>query len=392
MSYIVNAYNRLEVPIIRGEGVYLFDELGKKYLDFTAGIATTSLGHCHSHIVGKLKEQLDSLWHCSNIFTIPGQERLAERLATLTFADKVFFCSSGLEATEAAIKFIRRYFYSKGQIKRNRIITVEGGFHGRSIAAISAGGNEKMREGFAPLLSGFDKVPRNNIEALKSKINDDTAAVFLEPIQSESGVYPLNVEYLKQVRKITKAQGIILCFDEVQCGYGRTGSLFHYQNVGVEPNILTCAKAMGNGFPIAACLVKDYIAEAITPGTHGSTYGGNPLAITVGNAVLDIMLKEGFFDHIKEVSKYLKEKLLFLAKEFSDKILEVRGEGLLIGIELNAPLADKVVSQCLHKNLILTRVSNNRVIRITPPLVIMDEHVDTACNILYDSFSKIKNT
>ncbi|GFT39971.1 acetylornithine aminotransferase [Nephila pilipes] len=363
MDHVVSAYNRLDTPIVRGAGAYLFDKDGKKYLDFAAGISTTSLGHCHPYITDKLKEQLSSLWHCSNIFTIPEQERLADRLTTLTFADKVFFCSSGLEATEAAIKFIRRYFYSKGQAKRNRIITIEGGFHGRSIAAISAGGSEKSREGFAPLLSGFDKVPRNDIKALEKKISDETAAVFLEPIQSEGGVYPLDVEYLQKVRKITKAQGIILCFDEVQCGYGRIGFLFYYQNVGIEPDMLTCAKAMGNGFPIAACLVKDYIAEAITPGTHGSTYGGNPLAMTVGNAVLDIMLKEGFFDHVKRISKYLKEKLLPLAKEFPEMISEVRGKGLLMGIELATPVADKIISRSLDKGaeIGLTSISRSRV-------------------------------
>lgn len=387
MSHIVNSYNRLKIPIVRGEGMYLFDQSGKKYLDFVAGIATTSLGHCHPYIVEKLKEQLDSLWHCSNLLTIPQQELLAERLVSLTFADKIFFCSSGLEATEAAIKFIRRYFYVKGQKKRNRIITIEGGFHGRSIAAISAGGNERSREGFAPLLSGFDKVPKNNIQALEEKISDETAAVFLEPIQSEGGVYSLNVEYLQQVRQITEAQGIILCFDEVQCGYGRIGSLFHYQNIGVEPDILTCAKAMGNGFPIAACLTKDYIAEAITPGAHGSTYGGNPLAMTVGNAVLDMMLKEGFFSHVQKVSKYLRKKLLYLAEKFSKKVLEVRGEGLLIGIELKAPIADKIVDQCFNKGLMLTKILDNRVIRITPPLIVKNEHIDIACDILYDSIA-----
>ncbi|MDN5247708.1 MAG: aspartate aminotransferase family protein [Wolbachia endosymbiont of Tyrophagus putrescentiae] len=391
MGHIVNAYNRSELPIVKGKGVYLFDQSGKKYLDFAAGIATTSLGHCHPYIVEKLKEQLNSLWHCSNIFTIPQQELLAERLGNLTFADKVFFCSSGLEATEAAIKLIRRYFHVRGEKKRNRIITIEGGFHGRSIAAISAGGNEKAREGFAPLLPGFDKVPRNDIQALKEKISNETAAVFLEPIQSEGGVYPLDIEYLKQVREITKAHGIILCFDEVQCGYGRTGSLFYYQNIDIEPDILTCAKAMGNGFPIAACLAKSYIAEAIIPGTHGSTYGGNPLAMTVGNAVLDVMLTEDFFKHVLEISAYLKEKLLYLAREFSEEVLEVRGAGLLIGIELNSPVANVIINECLHRGLVLTKVSNNKVIRIVPPLIIENEHVDTACDILYDSFSKVKN-
>lgn len=391
MQHIVNAYNRLEISIIKGDGVYLFDDSGKKYLDFAAGIATTSLGHCHPYITEKLKEQANSLWHCSNIFAIPEQERLAKRLVDATFADKVFFCSSGLEATEAAIKFIRRYFYLQGQAERNRIIAIEGGFHGRSIAAISAGGNEKSREGFAPLLSGFDKVPRNDIQALEEKISDETAAVFLEPIQSEGGMYPLSTEYLQQVRKITEAQGIILCFDEVQCGYGRTGSLFHYQNINIEPDMLTCAKAMGNGFPLAACLVKDDIAKAITPGTHGSTYGGNPLAMTVGNAVLDIILKEGFLDNVKIVSQYLKEKLFNLIKEFPGVISEIRGEGMLMGIELNAPLASKIINKCLHQGLILTKVLNDKVIRITPPLIIENKHVDDAYRILCDSFSKFTN-
>ncbi|MGL9725298.1 MAG: aspartate aminotransferase family protein [Wolbachia sp.] len=389
MDHIVNAYNRSETPIIRGEGIYLFDKDGKKYLDFAAGISTTSLGHCHPYITDKLKEQLSSLWHCSNIFIIPEQERLAQRLTELTFADKVFFCSSGLEATEAAIKFIRRYFYLNGQEKRNRIITIEGGFHGRSIAAISAVGNEKSREGFAPLLSGFDKVPRSDIKVLEEKISNETAAIFLEPIQSEGGVHPLDVRYLKRVREITKAQGIILCFDEVQCGYGRIGSLFYYRNIGVEPDILTCAKAMGNGFPLAACLVKAYIAEAITPGTHGSTYGGNPLAMTVGNAVLDVMLKEGFFNHVKKISKYLKEKLLFLAERFPEIISEVRGEGLLIGMELTMPFADKIVSQSLDRGLIMTKILNNRVIRITPPLIVENIHVNAMCDILHDLFFDI---
>ncbi|QKX02532.1 aspartate aminotransferase family protein [Wolbachia endosymbiont of Dirofilaria (Dirofilaria) immitis] len=391
MNYIINTYNRFNIPIVKGKGVYLFDRDGKKYLDFASGISTTSLGHCHPYIINKLKKQLDSLWHCSNIFTILQQEKLAKRLTALTFADRVFFCSSGLEATEATIKFIRRYFYLKGQEKRYRIITIEGGFHGRSIAAISAGGSEKSREGFAPFLPGFDKVPRNDIKALEKKISNETAAVFLEPIQSEGGVYTLDVKYLQKVREITKAQGIILCFDEVQCGYGRVGSLFHYQNIEIEPDMLTCAKAMGNGFPIAACLVKDYVAEAITPGTHGSTYGGNPLAMTVGNAVLDIMLKESFFDHVRRVSKYLKEKLLPLTKEFPKIISEIRGEGLLIGVELKAPFADKIVSRSLDKGLIMTRVLNNRVIRITPPLIAEGKHVDAACDILYNLFFEAKN-
>lgn len=388
MSYIINAYNRLTIPMIKGIGPYLFDQDKKEYLDFSSGIATTSLGHSHPYIIEKLKIQLNSMWHCSNLFTIPQQELLATRLASLTFLDKIFFCSSGLEAVEAAIKFIRRYFYMKGEKKRNRIITIEGGFHGRSIAAISAGGNEKSREGFGPLLTGFDKVPRNNIQALKEKINEETAAIFLEPIQSEGGVYPLNIAYLKEIREITKAQEIILCFDEIQSGYGRIGSLFHYQNIDIEPDMLTCAKAMGNGFPIAACMTKSYIVESITPGTHGSTYGGNPLAMVVGNAVLDLILEDGFLNSVKKTSRYLKERLINLAKDFPEKILEIRGEGLLIGMELITPIADKIMNKCINRGLIVTKVLSNKVIRITPPLIINNEHIDVACDILYDSFLK----
>ncbi len=386
MNFIVNAYNRSPVSMVRGEGVFLFDQDGKRYLDFTAGIATVSLGHSHPYIVEKLQEQLHTLWHCSNLFSIPEQQRLAERLTGFTFSDKVFFCSSGLEATEAAIKFIRRYFYTinTNRKKRYRIITLEGGFHGRSIAAISAGGNKKSREGFAPLLSGFDKVPRNDIAALKRVISDETAAVFLEPIQSEGGVYPLDTAYLQEIKELTKSMGIILCFDEVQSGYMRTGELFYYQQIGVEPDILTCAKAMGNGFPLAACLVKDYIADTISPGSHGSTYGGNPLAMVVGNAVLDLMLENDFNTHVYKISKYLKDKLLSL--EFPDFIKDVRGIGCLLGIEVSNISASKIVEKCLQKGLLLTKVLDDKVIRITPSLIIHEEHIDTALDILHDSF------
>ncbi|WP_333023196.1 aspartate aminotransferase family protein [Wolbachia endosymbiont of Pentidionis agamae] len=384
MSYIINAYNRLEIPIVKGKGVFLFDQVGKKYLDFTAGISTVSLGHCHPYIIEKLNEQLDLVWHCSNLFTIPTQELLAERLCSLTFADKVFFCSSGLEATEAVIKFIRRYFYSKGEKNRHQIITIKGGFHGRSIAAISAGGNEKARTGFAPLLPGFCSVPRNCIQALENKINKNVAAVFLEPIQSEGGVYQLDIDYLRRVREITREKEIILCFDEVQCGYGRIGTLFYYQKIGVEPDMLTAAKAMGNGFPLAACLVKNYIADTILPGTHGSTYGGNPLAMAAGNAVLDLMLEENLFKHVIEISSYFKKKLLLLIKEFPQIIVDVRGEGLLLGIEVSIS-AKSIVQKCLDKGLILSAVLDDRVIRITPPLIISEDHIDAAFSILYNS-------
>ena len=387
-SCVVNAYNRSKVPIIRGEGVYLFDENGNRYLDFASGIATVGLGHCHPYIISKLEKQISQLFHCSNLFTIPEQERLARRLVDLTFADKVFFCSSGTEAVESAIKFIRRYYYSKGLLYKNRIITIQGGFHGRTIAAISAGGNQKSKEGFAPLLEGFDHVIRDDISDLLSAVTDQTAGILLEPIQAEGGVHILNTDYLRQIRDITRKKDILLCFDEVQCGYGRPGSLFYHQLIGVEPDLLTCAKAMGNGFPVAACLLKDAIAETITPGCHGSTYGGNPLAMVAANAVLDLMTEDGFFDGVSKVGEYLGESLRALSRCNQCIISAVRGIGCIWGVDINIS-AQEVVSECVRHGLLITRVSNNKTLRIVPPLIIEKSHVDDAVNILNKVIEKI---
>ena len=383
MSYLLNVYNRLPINLIKGEGVYLYDDHGNKYLDFAAGISTVSLGHCHPYIIEALNQQSQLLWHCSNLFSIPEQHRLAERLVQLTFADKVFFCSSGLEATEAAIKMMRRYHYVNGNANRNTIITIEGGFHGRSMAAISAGGNDLAREGYAPLLPGFRKVSRNDIAELENTIDENTAAVFLEPIQSEGGIYPLDIDYLKAIREITSKHNLLLAFDEVQTGYGRTSSLFYYQQLGFAPDILTCAKAMGNGFPLAACLTSESVASVMKPSTHGSTYGGNPLAMAVGNAVLDVITQPQFLHEVKNVAKYLQEKLHALQKKFPEIIKEVRGIGLLIGIELNANYSVKeVIRLSVEKGLLLTKTAQPQTIRIVPPLIITQSHVDECIDIL----------
>lgn len=403
---MLNIYRRFPINIIKGQGIYLFDDKGKKYLDFTSGIATISFGHCNFYIKEKLEEQLASLWHCSNLFNIPIQERVANRLINLTFADQIFFCSSGLEAIEAAIKFIRRYFYVKEQKKarsiegqpaeqvtKYKIITLVNGFHGRSMAGISAGGSLKSKAGYAPLLTGFESVAAGDIEELRAKIDRNTAAVLLETIQSEGGVYSVcnkDKDYIKKLRALCDEQDLLLCFDEVQTGFGRTGELFHYQKFGIEPDILTSAKAIGNGFPLGACLMKQKIADALIPGCHGSTYAGNPLAMVVLDAILDILTTEGFLPKVKEQAKYLWHKLLQLAKKFIHIIKEIRGEGFLLGLEFFPHInTEEILEECLKRGLALTRTSNVNTIRILPPLIIEQKDTDEAVAILHQVLSNI---
>lgn len=379
-------YRRLGIEMVRGEGCYLYDSHGKRYLDFASGIAVTGLGHCHPHLVAKLTEQLHTLWHCSNIVTIPEQVRLAQRLCEVSFADRVFFCSTGGEAVEALIKLVRKYHFDRGQPDRNRIITLEGGFHGRSMACISAGGNAIAREGFGPLLDGFDHVPRHNIEALEAAITEHTAGILLEPIQAEGGIYPLDHAYLQQVRAIADKHKLLLCFDEVQCGMGRSGSLFAYEQSGVMPDVMAVAKGIGNGFPLAALLATEDAATAFTPGTHGSTYGGNPLAMAAGNAVLDVMLQEGFFDHVRTISAYMGEKLHELAAHHADKIKQVRGQGMLWGVELHAGVPHPM-DALAEAGLLITRASGGSVMRLVPPLIVSKSQVDEGVSLLEEAFN-----
>lgn len=389
-KYLIDVYNRSKLNIVRGEGVYLYDDSGKEYLDFIAGIATVSLGHSHPYLVEGVRKQSEKLWHCSNLFTIPEQERLAERLVLLTFADQIFFCSSGLEATEAAIKMIRRYQYIIGERQRQNIIVIKAGFHGRSIAAISAGGGKGAKEGYGPLLPGFIEVERNDIDAITETINEQTAGVFLELVQSEGGVYQLDIEYLRIIRETTHQKGALLAFDEVQTGYGRAGTLFYYQHINVEPDLLTCAKAMANGFPIGACLVKKKIASVMKPGTHGSTYGGNPLAMSVGNAVLDIMTGIGFFDEVNRSIDYLHESLDTLQIQFPATIKEIRKVGLLIGIELYGEISvDNVIDLCQRSGLIIGKTTNINTIRLVPPIVITTAHIDQFIELFAVVLSKV---
>ena len=293
MSAVMSTYGRYDLEFERGEGPYLITTDGRQFLDFAAGIAVNSLGHSHPHLVKTLQDQAAKLWHVSNLYNIPEQTRLADRLAKATFADKVFFCSTGLEAMEGAIKLCRRYQFAEGAPERWRIVTVEGAFHGRSLATIAAAKNEKHLEGFGPPADGFDQVPFDNLNELRNAIGPETAAIAFEHIQGEGGIRPADLEYLRSLREIADEFGVLLLFDEVQCGYGRTGKLFAHEWAGITPDVMAIAKGLGSGFPIGAFIATEDAAKGMVPGTHGSTFGGNPLAVSVGNAVLDVLLEDG---------------------------------------------------------------------------------------------------
>src|SRR5579872_3141801 len=328
---ILPVYRRSDITIARGEGVYLFSPEGTRYLDFASGIAVNALGHCHPHVVEALKKQADTLWHCSNMYRMPGLENFANRLMEITFADKVFFCNSGTEAVECGLKMIRKW--GKG---RYRVITMQGGFHGRTIACISAGGNDIARKGYDPLLDGFDRAEFNNLKSVESLIGPKTAAILVEPIQGEGGINVGTSEFLRGLRALADKHGLLLFIDEVQCGMGRTGTLFAYEQAGITPDIVSVAKGIGNGFPLAACLATEKAASGMTPGSHGSTYGSNPLAMAVGNAVLDVLLAPGFFKHVQEVGAQLKAGLQKLVNDFPKLFSEVRGTGLMLGVQAKA--------------------------------------------------------
>lgn len=377
MAYpsLLPVYRRSSITIERGEGCYLYAPDGTRYLDFASGIAVNALGHSHPHLVKALQEQAEKLWHCSNMYATPGLLRLADRLVAATFADKVFFCNSGSEAVEAGIKIIRKFSQPK-----NRIITFEGGFHGRTLACISAGGNDIARQGYAPLLDGFDHVAFNDLNAVESAITPQTAGILVEAIQGEGGVNVASSEFLQGLRRLADAHGLLLFIDEVQAGMGRSGKLFAFEHAGIVPDIVTVAKGIGNGFPLGACLVTDKVASCMTAGTHGSTYGANPLAMSVGNAVLDIMLAEGFFTQVAERGKELQAGLQALQKEFPSVIEEVRGRGLLLGIKIRGShyaLVDR-----LREARLLTSPAADNVIRIIPPLIVSSAEISEALAIM----------
>jgi len=377
---LLPTYARNELAFERGEGVYLFATNGKKYLDFTSGIAVTALGHAHPYLVKALHEQAQKLWHCSNLFQMPGQERLAERLVANTFADTVFFGNSGAEAVELAIKMVRHFHYSAGHPEKNRIIACTGSFHGRTLATLAAAGNEKYLKGFDPQIEGFDHVPFGNLNELRAKISGATAGILVEPVQGEGGVAAGSDEYLRGLRQTCDEFGLLLVFDEIQCGMGRTGKLFAHEWAGITPDVMPIAKALGGGFPVGACLATEHAAQGMTAGTHGSTFGGNPLAMAVGNAVLDIMLEPKFLEQVRRVSAYFHGKLAVLVKQHPGVFTEVRGKGLLSGLRCEVPnteVVDKVRAEGL-----LTVGAGENVIRLLPPLIAEERHIDEGVAIL----------
>lgn len=373
---LYETYNRAALRFERGEGVWLVTDRGERYLDFAAGIAVNSLGHSHPHLVEALKTQAEKLWHVSNVYEIPGQERLGERLVANTFADKVFFGNSGAEAIECAIKTARRYHYVNGNPERFRIITFEGAFHGRTLATIAAGGQAKYLEGFGPKVDGFDQVPFGDEAALKAAITPETAAILLEPIQGEGGLRVMSEEWLRMVRKLCDNNGLLLILDEVQTGVGRTGKLFAHEWAGITPDIMAVAKGIGGGFPLGACLATAEAAKGMTAGTHGTTYGGNPLAMAVGNAVLDVLLEDGFLDHVGDITLQLKQGLASIIDRFPDIISEVRGRGLLLGVKCVVP--NVTLIQAFRDENLLSVGAGDNVIRLLPPLVITAEEAREA--------------
>ena len=380
MSSVLGTYARKAISFKEGKGSYLFAENGDKYLDFVMGISTNILGHCHEHLVKTIQEQSKKLWHVSNAFIIPEQERLAKRLTDNTFADFVCFQNSGTEATEASIKIARKYFHKIGKPKRNRIITVQGAFHGRTLAALFAANNPKHTEGFGPKVDGFDQVPFADHESIKKAINENTAAIMVEPIFGEGGIKILPDYCLKGLRELCDEHNILLILDEVQCAF-RTGNLFAFEKSGIVPDIVPIAKGIGGGFPLGACLVTKKVSVGMTPGTHGSTFGGNPLAMAVGNAVLDIIFQKDFFENVKKKGQYFDEGLIKIKKKYPKIINEIRGVGLIKGIKMFVD-NDEFIKKLMNHKMLAIKASDN-VIRLFPPLTVNNKELD-------ESFDKIE--
>ena len=380
MSSILKTYNRRKISFKRGRGSFLYATNGKKYLDFVQGIAVNCLGHSHNKLIKAINNQSKKLWHVSNSFLIPEQEKLAKRLTKNTFADYVVFQNSGAEATEAAIKIARRYFYSKGQPKKNRILCVQGSFHGRTLATVFASNNKKMMEGFYPKVDGFDHFNFGDHKKMEKSITKKTAAIMVETILGEGGIKVIPDFCLKHLRRLCNKKKILLILDEVQCGIGRTGKFFAFDHAKIKPDIVPIAKGIGGGFPIGACLVNKKVASGMTPGSHGTTFGGNPLAMSVGNAVLDVILKKGFLKNVRKNSKYFHNKLNSLKKDYPKIIKEVRGLGFLIGLQLHFDQTKFI--QKLMDNKMLTIKASENVVRILPPLNVKKQEIDLAIAIL----------
>lgn len=379
INHVMQTYGRWPVAMVKGEGAWLFDAEGKKYLDFTAGIAVTALGHAHPAIAKVISEQAAALLHCSNLYHIPSQIELAAKLVELSCCDQVFFCNSGAEAIEGSIKMARRYAFTTYGPDKHEIITFQHSFHGRTMGALTATCQAKYQEGFGPLVPGFHYAEPGNLESVKSLVSEKTCAILLEPVQGEGGVRPFEKDFLQALRTLCDEKGILLIFDEVQTGVGRTGTFFAYEQFGIEPDIIALAKGLANGVPIGATLAKQHVADVMVPGTHASTFGGNPLATAAGVATVDILLQQGVLDNVKKMSEYLTEKLQQLVDQYP-AVQEVRGMGLLLGLALDRPAGD-VIKACLEKGLLLT-VAGGSAVRFTPPLTITKEQIDQAVEIV----------
>nr|WP_210340360.1 aspartate aminotransferase family protein [Microvirga splendida] len=377
-SPLLPTYARAELSFEKGEGPWLFGRDGERYLDFGAGIAVNALGHAHPHLVQALTEQASKVWHTSNLFQIPEGERLARRLVENTFADVVFFSNSGAEANEAAIKMARKHHSVNGHPERFRIVTFEGAFHGRTLATIAAGGQAKYIEGFGPKVDGFDQVPVEDLDALKAAIGPETAALMIEPIQGEGGIRTVSNAFLRELRHLCDSHGLLLIFDEIQTGVGRTGKLFAYEWTGVTPDIMSVAKGIGGGFPMGACLATVEAAKGMTVGTHGTTFGGNPLAMAVGNAVLDVILEPGFLKEVERKGLLLKQRLAELKDRHPGVISDVRGHGLMMGLRSVVPNTEFIAAARAQKLLLIGAGDN--VARLLPPLIISDVEISEAVN------------
>ena len=390
MSAVLGTYARANVEFERGEGAYLYTANGERYLDFAAGVAVNVLGHAHPHLVAAIREQAGKLWHTSNLYRVAGQERLAKRLTQVTFAEKVFFANSGAEALEASIKMARKFHSFHGRPERYRIITFDGAFHGRTLATIAAGNQPKHLAGFGPKVEGFDQAPLGDLDAVKAAITPETAGILAEPVQGEGGIRVPGWPFLRALRDISDEHGILLLLDEVQTGMGRTGKLFAYEWAGVEPDIMAVAKGLGGGFPIGACLATEEAAEGMTPGSHGSTFGGNPLAMAAANAVLDVVLKPDFLPHVQQTALLLRQRLAELTDKYPAIVAEIRGEGLMLGLRCKIPSGD--VSSAFFAEKLLTVGAGENVVRLLPPLIVGEAEITEACAKIDAACGKLNAT
>jgi acetylornithine/N-succinyldiaminopimelate aminotransferase len=380
IASVLPTYNRAPMAFVRGEGARVYTEEGDAYLDFGAGVAVTSCGHTHPHLVKALTEQAAKIWHTSNIYRMPGQEKLAQQLIDNTFADTVFFCNSGAEALECSIKMARKFHFANGEAHRTTIITFEGAFHGRTLATIAAGGQEKYLEGFEPRMGGFRQLPFGDHKALEEAITPDVGAILVEPVQGEGGIRPLPPQCLKGLRDLCDQHGLLLILDEVQCGVGRTGKLFAHEWAGITPDIMAVAKGIGGGFPLGACLATENAAKGMVAGTHGSTYGGNPLATAVGSAVMDVVTAPGFLDNVQKQALLLKQKLAALKDTYPTVIEDIRGAGLMMGIKCR--VANTAFQAAAVAEKLLTIGAGDNVVRLLPPLIVSEADVTEAVHKL----------